>query len=471
MFTPLDELNATQVLLAAQSMTERRRAIEVEDLQLLARWADLHGADPRRAPGGRRRWDDGGDRLVLVGGEGTPMVQELSLCELAAARQVHLLRLRSMLADVLDLRHRLPRTWAVTEELGCDVWVARKVASMSRKLGEDAVHLVDLAVADAIAGESPGRVLELAEAKIIEADRAGHAARVEAERRRRFVGLSRTNEHGLRHVIAKVEAGDAAWIDATVDRVADILESRPELRPDLPPDLDGVTRDELRAVAFGWLARPEDLADLLRHPEGLASEGNEKPARSSRPKAVVYVHLHQAALEGSAVGVARVEELGPMLYEQVTRLLGHAEVDLQPVMDLSDQTRVNAYEHPEAVKQRAQLINVGEVFPHATRVSRRVDADHPVPWDPHGPPGQTGDHNIAPLGRTHHRAKTHLAYRLRQLGPGDYLWTTPHGLHRRVDADGTHVLDDLQANELLFGAELDRALEQIATEHGVVLSH
>ena len=46
MFTPLDELDATQVLLAAESMTERRRAIEVEDLELLARWADLHAADP-----------------------------------------------------------------------------------------------------------------------------------------------------------------------------------------------------------------------------------------------------------------------------------------------------------------------------------------------------------------------------------------------------------------------------------------
>jgi hypothetical protein len=471
MFTPLDDLDSTQVLLAAQSMTERRRALEVEELQLVARWADLHAADPMGAPGARRRWDDGGDRLVLVGGEGTPMVQELSLCELATARQVHTLRLRSMLADVLDLRHRLPRTWAVVEALGCDVWVARKVASLSRKLSEDAVHLVDLAVADAIAGESPGRVLDLAEAKIIEADRAGHAARVEAERRRRFVGLSRTNEHGLRHVIAKIEAGDALWIDAIVDRVADILASRPDLRPDLPADLEGVTRDELRAVAFGWLARPEDLAELLRHPEAPVPDGGDKRVRSARTKAVVYVHLHQAALEGSAVGVARVEDLGPMLFEQVARLLGHAEVNVQPVMDLSDQTRVNAYEHPEAVKQRAQLINVGEVFPHANRVSRKVDADHPVPWDPHGPPGQTGDHNIAPLGRTHHRAKTHLAYRLRQLGPGDYVWTTPHGLHRRVDATGTHVLDDVQANQLILGEELDGALERIALEHGVVLSH
>lgn len=471
MFAPLDELDAQDVVLAAQAMTERRRAIEVEDLQLVARWADLHGADPMAGPGGRRRWDDGGDRLVQVGGEDTPLVQELCLCELAVARQVHTLRMRSMVADVLDLRHRLPLTWAVVEELGCEVWLARKVAAMSRHLSAAAVHLVDLAVADAIGGEAPGRVLSLAEAKIIEADTAAHQARLEAERRRRFVSLSRTDEHGLRHVIARVEAGDAVWIDAMVDRVADILAARPDLRPDLPADPEAISKDELRAVAFGWLARPEDLLDLLQHPDApeqppTDADGAPAPRRPApRRSAVIYLHLHQAALEGT--GVARVEGLGPMIREQVTRFLGHANVTVKPVIDLADQIRVDAYEHPESVKERAHLITVGDVFPHATRISRHLDRDHPVPFDPGGPPGQTGDHNIAPLSRTHHRAKTHLAYRLDQLGPGEYVWTTPHGLHRHVDHTGTHVLDDQAANTLLLGDELDRALERLAAAHGI----
>jgi hypothetical protein len=185
---------------------------------------------------------------------------------------------------------------------------------------------------------------------------------------------------------------------------------------------------------------------------------------------VVYVHLHQAALDGSAAGVARVEDLGPLLHEQVRRLVGHAHITVKPVLDLRDQVRVTAYEHPEAVKERTHLITVGEVFPHATRVSRLVDLDHPARWDPGGPPGQTGDHNAAPLSRTHHRAKTHLAYQLRQTGPGSYLWTTPHGLHRHVDHTGTHVIDEVTANTLLLGDQLDRALERIAAEHGITLA-
>ena len=59
--------------------------------------------------------------------------------------------------------------------------------------------------------------------------------------------------------------------------------------------------------------------------------------------------------------------------------------------------------------------------------------DHPIEWQENGPDGQTGDHDAAPLSRTNHRAKTHLGYRLRQIGPDDYVWRTPHGLNRRVD--------------------------------------
>jgi hypothetical protein len=179
----------------------------------------------------------------------------------------------------------------------------------------------------------------------------------------------------------------------------------------------------------------------------------------------VHVHLHESALH--RWGVARVEELGPLLLDQVGRLLAHAHVDLKPVVDLADVVRVNAYEHPESVKERVHLRTVGEVFPHASRVSRRVDMDHPIEFLEDGPDGQTGDDNAAPLGRTHHRAKTHLGYRVRQLGPGDYVWRTPHGLHRRVDATGTHAIDAETAEALMRSAALESALDRIERELGL----
>ncbi len=134
---------------------------------------------------------------------------------------------------------------------------------MSRGLDRHRVAVVDAAVAAAVAC-APGRVLRIAEAKIIEADAQAHAERVAEQRRKRGVLLTPADEHGLRVLIARLETADAVWVDATIDRVADLLAADEDLRathhPDLPAD---VGKDELRAVALGWLARPHDLAELL----------------------------------------------------------------------------------------------------------------------------------------------------------------------------------------------------------------
>ncbi|MFC5727799.1 MULTISPECIES: hypothetical protein [Nocardioides] len=148
-------------------------------------------------------------------------------------------------------------------------------------------------------------------------------------------------------------------------------------------------------------------------------------------------------LAGHAEGVVRVEDLGPLLLGQLAELLGRSDIALAPVIDLRQLASVNAYEHPAAMKTRTELRTVGDVFPHSTHLpgATLVDHDHPVPYEPGGPPGQTGDLNDAPLTRRHHRAKTHHGYTLRQTGPGSYEWTTPHGIRRTVDHTGTHLPD------------------------------
>lgn len=454
--TLLDDLDPAGTLAAAEvALVERRRA-QVTDLQLVLRWADLHSGDPQLEPGAAPV-RLGGDRLVEVGGDGTPLVQELCVHELAIARQTHHLATRATMADALDLRHRLPQVWAQVLELACEPWLAGKVARISRRLDREQVALVDTAVAAAIGGQSLSRVLAIAEAKVIEADTAAHAARLEEERRRRGVWLSRTDiETGARSVFARVEPGDAVWVDAMIERIADALVARPDVllahHSDLPAELDDLTRDELRAIAFGWLARPDDVRELL--------DGRPVPRRAHH-RAVVHLHLHESALTGSSDSLARVEALGPMLTEQLIGLLGHAHVTVRPVLDLEDQVSVNAYEFPTEISERARLRNVGDVFPHAVNVATmtgRYDDDHVVPYDAAGPPGQTGDLNIAPVGRAHHRAKTHRGHRVRQVDAVTYLWTTPHGLRHLVDPSGTHVIDDLDAWRIEHAAVLRGAL-------------
>lgn len=456
----VDGLGAAATLAAVEGALVARRAAEARDLALAAHWADLHAADPQLGPGGRRAWQ-GGDRLVQVGGDGTPEVQELCLAELAIARRVHPHAGRKVVADALDLRHRLPTWWTAVHQLRLEPWIARKVATMSRELDAVSVRVVDAALPDHLGEVSPARILEVVRAKVIEADPARHAAALDAEKQRRYVSLSRTDELGLRHVIARVRAGDAVWVDAMVARVADLL------APRFP---EGTTRDQLRSEAFGWLARPAELLRLLVDgtPQptlddvALADAVRDADPRRLRPQVVLYVHLHEAALR-TDVGVARVEEIGPVLSREIPEWLGHAHVTVRPVLDASDQVAFDAYEHPESLQERVTLRSPADSFPHANQVTRRLDLDH-VERYRGDRAGQTGDHNSQPLGRTGHRAKTHAGYRVRQLAPGSYVWRTPHHHYRLVDAHGTHVLTGPVGSGLLSDDPVDQAVALMTLE-------
>lgn len=145
--------------LARAGVVARRRA-EVEDLRVVQAWADAHSSDPRLSHEGSpdtrsRVWAE--DRLVTPGGEGTPGVQEFSIPELAMAREQSAAACERDLGDVLDLAHRLPLVWELTRRLACPVWLARKVARLTRLLPADKVGSVDAALARAITGEAPGR--------------------------------------------------------------------------------------------------------------------------------------------------------------------------------------------------------------------------------------------------------------------------------------------------------------------------
>ncbi|MFS3128624.1 DUF222 domain-containing protein [Nocardioides sp. Bht2] len=472
----LSDLDAAAVLAAAVDTVVHRRLVEVHELCLLAQWAALHSGD---VPGGSR------NALVQLGGEGTPKVQDHCLGEIALARGTHTVATTNALADVLDLRHRLPEIWAAAQSGIVDLWIVRKVAKMSRQLPLVAVGLVDAAVARMLGHEGGGRILEVAEAKIIEADIDAHHQRLEDEKRRRYVSFTRTNEHGLRTLIAQIEAGDAAWIEATLTRIVEILRRQ---------GLDTVDRptDEWRAIALGYLARPAELLALL----AAEVHDNEQPAtaepdapehlnraiafpaellahlrqvdwRQLAPRAVLYLHLHEGALvqvgdRPKVAGVVRVESVGnfglrAQTLDQLHGLLRGAKVTVKPVIDLANRVRTIAYEHPEALKEQVFLAVGGDYWPYANSTSRKVDYDHVTAYWPPPPPGappddgedrpaQTGNHNSGPLTRTHHRWKTHAGYRARQAGANRYVWTTPNGLAFMIDHQGTHRISREEAD-------------------------
>ena len=171
---------------------------------------------------------------------------------------------------------------------------------------------------------------------------------------------------------------------------------------------------------------------------------------------VAHVHLHEAALH--RWGVARVEELRPLLVEQLQGLFTGADIDLKPVIDLADQTRVTAYEHPDR-RERPPAHHRRRVPPPPAPPAPSTSTT-PSNTSATAPDAQTGDHNAAPLSRTGHRAKTHLPYTVRQLGPDDYVWRTPPPLPTR-QRDRHPPLDPDEAEQLLADADLHRALDRI----------
>ena len=453
-----DEASATELLDCATRALRTRRLAEVEELELAIQWAVVNG-QPR----------DERDPLVSPGGDGTPEVREYSIPELAMARETHPATTRALIADGLDLVHRFPLTWQVVRSGGCEPWVARKVTVLARALLSDQVGRVDRAVAKAIGGHAPSTVLEIARAKTIEADPETHRAERERSRHERYVRLSRADEFGYRHLIARVTAGDAAWIDAMVDRVADILT--------MTHGHDH-NHDELRSLAMGWLARPVDLLKLLvEHTEPGTDAGADRdtdepvqpawapdhmadtverlcalPSRRLarlRGRGRLFVHITDEALR-TRTGVARIEGVGPLDITQLAEVLGNADVTVTPVLDLRLRRRTDAYEHPEVVKDHVWTQTGGDCFPFSPRSATRdtVDYDHAVPYDDTGPPGQTGPHNSGPLRRGHHRSKTHGGFTTRVVGPGRHLWQTPHGQAFLVDHTGTTRLSAQQARAM-----------------------
>src|SRR5512133_701197 len=172
---------------------------------------------------------------------------------------------RSLIADALDVRYRLPRLWARVLTGGVRAWQARKIAEQTRCLAWQAGAEVGHAWCEFVWVMPWPRFARILSATILEADPALAAERSDRARMAQDV-FSFDSEDGLKTVVAKAAAGDAIWFLATVNRIAEILAAR--------GDTDPVgTR---RARALGILAQPaEALQLLIEHQHDPTDQPNE----------------------------------------------------------------------------------------------------------------------------------------------------------------------------------------------------
>ena len=367
---------------------------------------------------------------VAIAGPGAPLVAEFACAELAAALGVPTEWGTRLAGDALELRHRLPRLWARTTRGELPVWRSRRISQATRSLSCEAAAWVDAQVAPFAHRIGPTQTDRLVAAAIarFDPDLAEQQRRAAADGRFFEVDHQQVAFAGTSRVYGELDLADALDLDAAVAAGA---EERARLG-------STETLDVRRAQAVGDLARRQATLELV----GAGDTGHTGNRPAATRTVVLYVHLSDAAVARHDP-VARVENAGGVRLvtaEQVRQWCGRpdARVVVRPVLDLTDQTSVDAYEVPDVMAERARLRAPTCVFPWCSRPARRCDLDHGVPW----PPGPTADANLAPLCRFHHRLKTHGGWIYTRLEETSLLWRSPHGLRFLRDHTGTRDVAD-----------------------------
>jgi hypothetical protein len=427
------------------------------------------------------------EQAMQLGGDGTPLVAEFCIADLAIAMEDSTARARATMAAALDLRHRLPLLWQRVCDGNVRAWMAIKVAEKTRALSAEAAQEIDAEVAQLISTLSWARFEEIIEAKVIAADPERARRLIRRAKDERFVSIAKHTRWGTKTLRARLDADQADQLDAMINKLSGIIadESSQAAAYEDGAEDDYSRHQRLRATGLGRLANPylalRTLAEDAQPELFPASDRNtasqsEPPAgdrslwewlrqinpRKLLPRAILHVHISRDALNSTTCtdAVTRVEGIGPILGGQVRDWLQSCQVTVRPVVDLADIQPVDGYEVPGAMRSALYDRSPFSCYPWSNHTGRRLDADHtqayrwPRTGDPPRP-GQTGLHNLGPLGRSEHRLKTHGLWSVRQLEPGSYVWRTRYGRVVVVNDTGTHDFGDRQLAAALWHAVAD----------------
>ena len=423
---------AERVVAEARAVRVALVAGEVRVLELAVEWARLH---PVPEGGAAASWEQSGlyaETTAPLAGPGTPEVAEFAPLELSAALALSHDAARALIADALDLTYRLPRLWALTRAGRVAVWRARRIAVETRDLSVAAA-----AHADRLVCAVPDKVDRVQVGALIEEARLYHDPDRAAEEERhqlthRGVWLHRGTRPATTDVVMTMDTPDALAFD------------RHGRRPHQDAGKPG------RRRLPGHPPRPRrGAAGLTPDRAGPPIRRYHRPRRSpgrGLGSVELFVHLTPTDLAADlngTTGSTTVEKLGPVTTRRHRRLgppvTGRdGAIRIRPVLTVpggadaqeSAMRAVDAHDPPEAMRESVVLRDATCVFPACGRDSRRADLDHIEPYLPPafgGPPGQTNPANLAPLCRTHHRAKTFTRWRYRRLPDGTYEWTSPTG--------------------------------------------
>ena len=414
----------TEVIEAVRTARKTEQAAAFAQLELALEWALLHPCPEGDLPAHWGAETLHTEDVLPLAGPGAPWVAEFAPLDLAAALGISHHTARQLIGDALELAHRLPRLFDLARAGQVPVWRARQIAQHTTDLSAEAALFADRLIAT-----TPTKIGR------VEAERLVNEARlyfdpdraVDEEHQalaKRGVWTRHGSAPATTEVFMTLDTPDAALFDNTIARIAH----------DLRQLGDTDTLDNRRARAVGILADPQHALDLM------SGHDDARPTRTGSGAANLYLHLTPEDLAddlagdlNSPVGAVTIERLGAattrLLTDWLTRYAhAGAKITLRPVLDLATEWSVDQHDPPDPMREQVLLRDAHCVFPGCTHDSRNCDLDHIteyLPMNDGGPPGQTRPGNLAPLCRTHHRAKTHAAWHYKPLDNGHYTWTSP----------------------------------------------
>jgi hypothetical protein len=450
--------DAAGVLAKVRSARAAENAAAAEVLATVVEWAHLHVVDD--LDDAATLWVGsklmGQDTGIPIAGDGCPLVSEFAVLELAAALGLSAESGRHLVAQALELAHRLPKTWARVQEGSLAPWRAKRIADATLHLSPEAAAFVDSQVAPFAHKTGVARTQRLVDEAVARfmPETAAEARERAAEQRYFTVDHDQVSFAGTSRVHGELDLADALDLDDAVKRGAEQLKALG----------NNETLEVRRSLAVGMLARGQGALEFevstgSTTGQGVVSTGSTTGAPRAR-EVVLYVHLSADALRsGDRDAAAWVENAGGHLVTagQVAQWFGVStgsttedgsttgdgstngpgctlRITVRPVIDLAETLHSAGYQPSPTLVEAVELRDRTCVFPWCNRPARSRDKDHIVPWD-HG--GATSSDNLAALCRRHHRLKTHGGWRYTMLAPGEYLWRSPHGHTWLRDTTGT----------------------------------
>lgn len=370
---------------------------------------------------------EGCERLLRLGGDGTPVVGEFLAAEVGALLEVGPTAAKRQIGQALNLRHRHPQLWEATVTGLVPVYQALLVADacVTAGLSAEACGWVDRQCAIALCLNPFTVVLRELPGWIIAADPQLAAEKAAWLREHRFVRVDPIWD-GHASLSGRLSAGDGIALDEALDVIAGELPAGEQ------------DHDQRRAAALGIMAKAILGQDQLPpdtttpNPDAVAGAGGVR-------RATVVVHVTDQAVGAPGHQVARVEGWGHVLAGQIGEILAGCQVTVRPIIDPATVTPTDSFTVPDLMRLVVEQRNPVEVFPYGTRAAASCDLDHTEPFDPSLPAGhgQTRPEILGPLSRYCHRVTTHGGWQVTQAAPGVFEWRSPAGYEYHVTRAGS----------------------------------